>query len=370
MQRTYARSCFNRAFLTLIVSFLSVSLSAYADSTQQSVSVAPPPSPPSDTSTLSLVSAPHPVQIVDVNVLCEGRGDSAWTGDFVEVVVTGLPSRSAPQLDSVHARLVLNDLAQELPLMDRYTSADTTTFVFRLMPKVEGSPGWEGFIESIGINTEEVTVGLIVDGTYLGKYSGPIYFKLINTLWGIISLAITIGIVILLCWLGGKTMLFTDRILVVDAASASPTVVRGDFSLSRIQIAFWTVLVVAGFIYIWLSTGYAPDLPQSVLILMGISGATKVITGAMDAKQPLTAPPPPLPLGPKKGIGKVLSDIISDDVSPTISRIQFVIWTLLFGGVFLEHIFEYVKFHDFTPEQLALMGISNGVYLLMRPNEQ
>jgi hypothetical protein len=162
-------------------------------------------------------------------------------------------------------------------------------------------------------------------------------------------------------------MIFTDRITTTDPTTQVVTVQRGAYSLSRIQIAFWTVLVVAGFIYIWLSTGYGPEFPQSILILLGISGTTRIIAGAMDVKQPIAQP---RAAGTKRGVLGVLSDIISDDKSPTIARVQYVVWTLLFGALFLEHMFEYVKFHDFTTEQLILLGISNGTYLLLRPDEQ
>jgi hypothetical protein len=292
-----------------------------------------------------------------VNVLCDNKGDSGSTGDILEVVMTGLNLSEVPPLDSIHARVVLNDIPQNL-----------VKFIFRLMPEIEDARNWEAFVETIGLSMEKVSVGLIVRGKYIGQFEGPLHFRLIYALGAWLSLIIALIIVFILCWLGSKTMIFTDRIKTTDPTTQVTITQRGAYSLSRIQIAFWTVLVVAGFIYIWLSTDYIPEIPQSLLILMGISGATKVIAGAMDTKQPLSRPPSTSPV--KRGFLKVLSDIISDDVSPTISRVQFVIWTLLFGAVFLEHMFEYAKFHDFSNVELILMGISNGTYLLLRPDEQ
>lgn len=352
------------AFFVLCCTIGSLSnYCAFADTTQLATPVAAANDSVVTNAPVTISAAPR---IVDVNILCENRGDSASIGDFIEIAVVGLGINSYAK-DSIHTRLLLNDFLQDLPLLDIFIGGDTATFVFRLLPDVEGSDGWEGFIESIGLKTVPITVGLIVNGKFIGHYNGPIYFQLVSTLWAILSLVITLALVTLLCWLGAKTMIFTDRITITAADGATVTQ-RGDYSLSRIQIGFWTVIVVASFVYIWLSTGYGPVFPSSLLVLMGISGATKVVTGAMDTKDPLVTAPKPTRA--KRGFLKVLADIISDGVSPTISRVQFVIWTLLFGLIFFEHTFEYVKFHDFTTEQLALMGISNGVYLLMRPNEQ
>ncbi len=356
----------SRIHLAIFVLVCSISSFTYQRSFADSTNTALPAVSQDSVVAVAAVSPATAPRIVDVNILCEGRGDSASIGDFIEVAVVNLGIVTYAK-DSIHTRLLLNDFLQDLPLLDIFIGGDTATFVFRLLPDVEGSSGWEGFIESIGLKTVPITVGLIVNGKFLGHYGKPIYFNLVSPLWAIISLVITLALVTLLCWLGGKTMIFTDRITITAADGATVTQ-RGDYSLSRIQIGFWTVIVVAGFVYIWLSTGYGPDFPSSLLVLMGISGATKVVTGAMDSKDPLVTAPKPT--GTKGGFLKVLADIISDGVSPTISRVQFVIWTLLFGILFLEHMFEYVKFHDFTTEQLALMGISNGVYLLMRPNEQ
>lgn len=58
----------------------------------------------------------------------------------------------------------------------------------------------------------------------------------------------------------------------------NPTVLRdatnGPYSLGKSQMAFWGLLVVLTFAGIWSLTGAMERIPQQVLILIGISGAT------------------------------------------------------------------------------------------------
>src|SRR5258708_12506171 len=49
------------------------------------------------------------------------------------------------------------------------------------------------------------------------------------------------------------------------------------FSYARVQLAWWTVIVLASFFTIMLTKGAIPTFDQSTLVLLGISAAT---TGA------------------------------------------------------------------------------------------
>ncbi len=48
----------------------------------------------------------------------------------------------------------------------------------------------------------------------------------------------------------------------------------GTYSLGKSQMAFWGLLVVLTFVGVWLNTGLIEHIPDQVLILLGISGAT------------------------------------------------------------------------------------------------
>jgi hypothetical protein len=57
---------------------------------------------------------------------------------------------------------------------------------------------------------------------------------------------------------------------------------RKAFSLARTQMAWWTFLVIAGFILIWMVTWDSGAIPPSVLALIGISAATGLAATVVD----------------------------------------------------------------------------------------
>ena len=64
-------------------------------------------------------------------------------------------------------------------------------------------------------------------------------------------------------------------------AKYDPRLLRqvASFSLARVQMAFWTLLVLPAFVYIYCTMGRLDSLNKSVLALIGISAATGL--GAM-----------------------------------------------------------------------------------------
>ena len=53
------------------------------------------------------------------------------------------------------------------------------------------------------------------------------------------------------------------------------TLIIKPFSLSRVQMAWWTLIVLSSFITILIVLHQAPNLRESTLILLGISSATR-----------------------------------------------------------------------------------------------
>ena len=63
-----------------------------------------------------------------------------------------------------------------------------------------------------------------------------------------------------------------------DISKAAPQ----PYSWSRVQLAWWTVIVLSSFITIFLTQGAAPTFHESTLILLGISGATTATARVID----------------------------------------------------------------------------------------
>jgi len=172
------------------------------------------------------------------------------------------------------------------------------------------------------------------------------------------------------------------------------------WSLDRLQMAWWTLLVVSAFVFIWMISGDYGSLSNSVLALIGISAGTGLIGAVMDdgkqAKmqqrkaledekaelqagnaQPAAAAAAPAgapqrtaeieaqlaTLPQLKKTKSLWTDILSDENGVSIHRLQVVIWTLVLTLIFLVSVYLRLDMPDFDNQLLALMGISNGTYL-------
>ena len=202
-----------------------------------------------------------------------------------------------------------------------------------------------------------------------------------------------------------------------DVLRDGPTIggVKQPVSLGRTQMAWWFVLILTGFVFIWAVTGDRDTIPASLLGLMGISAGTalaavaigsrgegqantrrKIIdaellaiaTASKDiddrlADQTLASVHPILK--EKKGEletrrGKLLAeratlttltesggwwhDLITDDNgSIGLDRLQILVWTLILGFMFLWSVLNDLTMPVFSDTMLALMGISSGTYI-------
>jgi hypothetical protein len=136
------------------------------------------------------------------------------------------------------------------------------------------------------------------------------------------------------------------------------------YSLGRSQLFFWTVLFVAGYIYIWYRTDVLPDLTESMLVILGISIGTtamgKVVENSTKGKAPIDAA--------AKSEGWFI-DILSDSSSINIQRFQSVLFNFVFGGIFLQRCISNHVLPEFDPNILLLMGISSSAYAGLKITE-
>jgi hypothetical protein len=167
-----------------------------------------------------------------------------------------------------------------------------------------------------------------------------------------------------------RTPLLRDRGLETPPGKLPP------YSLSRFQMAFWSFLIIAAYLFIWIITKELDTITGSVLALLGIGSATalgaKLIdTGKATAAaaagndggeqpQPAAAPPPP----PKGTVSKgFLHDVLSDAAGISLYRFQLFAWTWVLGIIFIASVYHGLQMPQFNPTLLGLMGISSGTYL-------
>jgi hypothetical protein len=230
--------------------------------------------------------------------------------------------------------------------------------------------------------------------------------KLITSWYtGVGSIVVLAAFIVI--FLGWKTDLLRD----------GPTVggVQQALSLARSQMAWWFILILAGYTFIWLVTGDRDTIPPSLLGLMGISAATALTAVAiasrgasqssmrktlLDAelvaiekalaelatlisdptmqrvKRKLEEKRDELEVRRERvllegaGLTTLLpktvwwKDLLTDDSGAIgLDRLQIIVWTLVLGVIFLTSVLWDLTMPEFNTTLLALMGISAGTYI-------
>jgi hypothetical protein len=190
---------------------------------------------------------------------------------------------------------------------------------------------------------------------------------------------------------------------------------RQTYSLARVQMAWWFVLIVVAYVLIWVVTGDRDTITTSLLGLMGISAATALtavaitprgeeraaaerdrLTGVktsaaarmqqLDTELATTTDPvtrtklAELRASAQKEIDdanvaiaqvrnhypskNLWTDVVTDARgSVALDRFQIVVWTIVLGGIFIASVVWELTMPEFNATLLALMGISAGTYV-------
>lgn len=180
---------------------------------------------------------------------------------------------------------------------------------------------------------------------------------------------------------------------------------RGRFSLGRIQVGFWGLLVLLTVVALWFVTGAIETVPDQIMTLLGISTLTGLGAIAVDASKDaerLTALKteaqklvtlqatnqagfdeagggPRLAaiqaereemsaransaVGRRRNVKCLLSDITNDGYGLSFHRLQACLWTAFLGWVFVNSVIHKISMPAFDDSLLLLMGISSGTYL-------
>lgn len=191
--------------------------------------------------------------------------------------------------------------------------------------------------------------------------------------------------------------------------------IRQPYSLGRVQMACWFLLLVIGYVGIWLVDGDLDTLTPSLLALAGISAGTGLTAAFITPRSvvrasslrtrlaeelaaldrtitELTADLASLGDRPQAAVARTLlesrqasrdrlaialatvpavfaskgfwTDIVTDDRGAVaLDRVQIVVWTLVLMGIFGYSVVYDLRMPEFSPTLLGLMGISSGTYL-------
>lgn len=212
--------------------------------------------------------------------------------------------------------------------------------------------------------------GFAVPGS--GKVIPYILLDVIPWPWLLTWVAVFLVLLVGVFMLGKKSDLLRE-------SGAKPPGAEKAYSLSRVQLATWTFLVLASYLFIGLITGdYTTSITDSVLTLMGISVGTALGASIIDispsrtqaggAAEAAGAAPAGDADKPTRRLaapssGRWWLDILSDNEGVNLHRFQMAAWTLVLGIIFVQQVYRYLAMPEFAPSVLALMGISAGTYL-------
>jgi hypothetical protein len=205
--------------------------------------------------------------------------------------------------------------------------------MLRVMPVVSWT---EGGLKHIVVSPSEVNLGNIVAATG----------------WTTLVVGIVVLLIIFLSWrhTGNPLQLLTG--------------VEGHLSLSKMQVACWTV-VVGGVVLGYSMVKFeVPEIPTSLLALMGASLVTGGVGYFRDAKQvqAMSAGGSQTPTAPK------LADLLSafapgQAAKLSLAKAQMLFWTLLLIVIFVSKSILDGTIWNVPWPLVALMGFSQAGYL-------
>jgi hypothetical protein len=201
----------------------------------------------------------------------------------------------------------------------------------------------------------EVSVGLAGEyalASRVGSKDAPFDLIRFRKWWLITSVIAGVLLVGAVVRFAQNTTLLRDKGPVTNGAPGD----LPPYSLGRVQMAFWFVLVVISFVNIWLVTNGWDTINGTVLALIGIGTGTalgaSLIDGAQNGEAPVV-----------HKSRHFIPDILTDGDGYAFHRFQMAVWTLVLGVLFLYSVWQRLAMPEFSATLLGLLGISGGTYL-------
>ncbi len=164
-----------------------------------------------------------------------------------------------------------------------------------------------------------------------------------------------------------------------DSSIASPK----PYSFSRVQMVWWSFIVIAGFISIVIASGQVPTFDRSTLILLGIGTLTTLSARLIDISDKQNPPDSGNDISVNHSGQGFLMDILSDNNGVSIHRLQAFLFNFIFGLWFIYRTYKGIpdatvmasvdKISGILPiitdNNLVLLGLSAGTYVALKTTE-
>jgi hypothetical protein len=174
-----------------------------------------------------------------------------------------------------------------------------------------------------------------------------------------------VAIVAIIVFLDRKFQLLRD----ISTASVKP------YSLSKVQLTWWTVIIFSSVATILFKRGVFPTFDQSTLILLGISSATAAAARVVDLSDQNNLAVPRHQDSEKQSF---FLDILSDESGASIHRLQAVLFNLILGCWFVFQVMQNLTnsaldLNKIIPvvegNNLIFLGISAASYVALKSTE-
>ena len=229
-------------------------------------------------------------------------------------------------------------------------SANKLSFHLQISP--ESKPLWSDlFHEPVLQRLVTLTVGLEDQTPFetIYDYDNRLSLTVISKGSGLLALFIIVF----------TTSLFVVLVKITNVIRAGPVLSSGKrrrYSLTRAQTAFWFFLAATAFMCLWLITGDFATLTTSVLGLIGINAVTAIGNRVLAPKNGAYS-------SDKLSSNGFFQDLLSDSTGYSFHRFQMAAWTLILGIIFIYTVCHKLVMPDFSPNVVALMGLSAATFL-------
>lgn len=263
----------------------------------------------------------------------------------------------------------------------------TTLLTFRLIRDLSSEPGrrnWKDVLVAAR-NRRILAASTGLENGNPAATRAEVEFVVIErgklVLWFVIAIVFAAAFF----WVAVRTALLRDSEPLIEGKTPMKDTDRA-YSLARVQMAVWTVVVLYSFLYVWcLTREFNGTIPPSALILMGISAGTLATAAGVDSQKlktnkqnleekkakPAAQQTPALQseiiaLETQTHVCKsegFFLDILTSAEGSSLHRLQFVVWTVALIAVFVVGVWNDVTLPDFDATLLGLMGIASGAYV-------
>src|SRR5258708_16577391 len=209
--------------------------------------------------------------VAGVSTPRENAERTAFLGDWVTITVCNLEGFAAEA--GTHKKVItLYVEGLDTGLKAQKVDYDTGRMTFALEHNEKNEAFWAPFLYNpLQTHTEDLVVSVGEQGEKpLPRLPGANMRFTLDKIYLDWTTFVWMGLLIAVIFFCVRYAVKSDMLRDAPAVDG----VRQTYSLARVQMAWWFILVVIAYVFIWLITGDRNTIPPSILALMGISAAT------------------------------------------------------------------------------------------------